>query len=171
MKKKLISVAVLLIFIILLVVFLCKSPGDEELIAQLFGISETEYIIVSVENELDPLEYNGSYTVILDVKEEQMDAFITEIKNVFSIVKNSGTAQEEEYTLWEDEPGVREMYRTVIRNVFQIKISDKDIIYESSSSVRRKTLINTLKPYTTCSYLVYSDPTDGIYKVYICYLE
>lgn len=80
MRKKLISVGFLCIFVGILSVIICQGPGERDLIRQIFGFDLDEYEVINVDCELDPFIHGGHLWIDVMVREEQMDQFQSEME-------------------------------------------------------------------------------------------
>jgi len=144
---------------IIFIIYLVIKPSTEKRLEQLFGITDAVYEVESVDDTLSNFSFGGGYTVVLLVSEDEMEMFLEEIKD-------SGMYEaDEEARKYESRP---------VKNSFNIALSKDDILYVGMSGVRRKVKpldFLHLRPRTCGRRMLYSEPEDGIYRVYLDYTE
>ena len=142
-----------LIIVIMILCFNGCGKSDNGLIKQLFGIDVSDYQLINSDNTLSNLKYGGALAIKLNVKKDQMDKFISEIKEVqFNLV------------------GDKTNYDNPVKNTTGMEINDNMIIYERLGSVKR-TILLAAKPKTVMSMVIYSECIDGVYEVTMDYSE
>ena len=149
MKK----VFVVLMVLIIMGLSACGKESRKEMIETFFGINEDDYEVILVENTLKDDEYDGAYYVELGVKKDQMEKFITEIK-------------EAGFFLAEDTYA----YRNVIKNRSDIEYNENVIVYTRLGSVKRK-VNDPSEPMTVESFVIFEETDSEKYVVYMSYLE
>ena len=75
--------------LIVLCLYIFRPVDERKLTKQLFGIDEDEYQVISRDNRLRKDKYDGSYNIILNVKDNQMESFLSEIKGAGFLLLNS----------------------------------------------------------------------------------
>ena len=161
MKKKSIFMGLLIVLLVMLLWCMYLSyfiKSDKMLIKHLFGVSKTDYEIINVDNTLSNYNYMGDYKVKIRVKEEDMESFIKEI-------------EKKVYILDIDKYNI-EMYSDIFNDIKGREFKASDVIYEKFSSVRRIIIkFYESRPKTVYTYVMYSEAVDGIYEIYLAYLE
>ena len=157
MKKKLsiiIPVAILLIALSGIICVKVMNSDDERMITKLFGLTETKYEIVSVSNTLQTFKYDGHYTVVVRVSEEDMDTFISEVERKFKKM---------------DEK-TKFYFDTYIRNSFGVEVNEEHVFYIYMGPVMRPAIALT-QPKTAGGGILFGKPVDGVYEIGISYSE
>ena len=163
MKKKIIFLFILIIVVVGLVYACCCSGSvdDKTWIQEIFGIKESKYEIIKVENQLDDHEYGGGYKAVINVEEEQMPEFISEVEAGFYRVEDRQDDNELQDTI------------PVVKRSVGIEVTENHTVYKRISGVKRqlKWGINGSSPKTVNSMVVYAKPVEGVYEVYMSYAE
>ena len=156
MKKYLIIIGgFVVVGVIALCLYIFRPVDERKLTKQLFGIDEDEYTVISRDNELSKEEYGGGYNLILKVKENQMESFLSEIKGAGFYISDS-----EE----------RLNNRVYIENSIGLELNDKMKVYSYLGSVKRS-ISAELTPKTVGGVVAYSESVNGYYEVYLNYSE
>ena len=127
--------------------------GSEELIEQIFDISEIKYKIIEESNSLSDKEYGGSYSVVIKLEKEDVPSFIAQVEERYYIPENI------------------EEYSNPIWNTYGKELGERDTFYTTTSGVRR-TLEGVESIPKSCGfYIICSEKTTGEYEVKMVYCE
>ena len=130
-----------------------NKGASEELIEQIFDISDIKYKIIEETNALSNKEYGGSYSVVIKLEKEDVSTFIAKM--------------EENYFIPEDIT----VYSNPIKNVYGKELDETDIFYTRMCGVRR-TLEGVESIPMTCEFfIICSEKTTGEYEVKMVYCE
>ena len=155
MKYKIIFISVVLL--IGCCCFGCRKEKNnmtsEEMIDQIFDIKDIEYTIVEEHNKLSNEEYSGYYTVVLNMKQENAEAFIASLNEKYG---NSHNVEED---------------RKLMENLYDMKLSEGDIYYSLSVRVKRNIEGAKIIPRTCVIWIVCSQKITGEYEVTMYYGE
>ena len=154
-KKKILGIVVSILGLVIIIISIkFYAVSDKQLIKQLFEISETDYEIVEVKNELNYFLYTGCYDVTVRVKEEDMESFIKEVEKLCMLPEEGAD------------------YSIVFKNISGREMKRDDVIYVGGGGVRRK-IINPLapKPKGIGIYILHSNVSDGAYEIQMSYNE
>lgn len=147
------KVFTVLMVLIIMGLSACGKESRKEMIETFFGINEDDYEVISVENTLKDDEYDGAYYVELGVEKNQMEKFITEIKEAgFFFVEDSYD------------------YRYVIKNMTDMEYNENVIVYDRLSTVKRK-VNDPSEPINIESFVIYEETDNEKYVVYMSYVE
>ena len=156
MKKYLLIGGIVVVGLIALCLYIFRPVDESKLTKQLFGIVEDEYKVISRDNQLSKNEYGGSYNLILKVKEDQMEVFLSEIQGAG-------------YGLQDIEESLK--YDSIfIKNTTGLELNDKMKVYMYMGAVKRSIFYASV-PKTVIGDIVYSQCVDGYYEVNLCYVE
>ena len=152
-KKYIIIGGIVVVGLIALCLYIFRPVDDRKLTKQLFGINEDLYKVISRDNQLSKHYYGGSYGIILNIKDNQMEFFLSEIQG-------AGYSLED----------IEESDSIFVRNTTGLELNDKMKVYMYCGSVKRTTS-DEFTPKTALGDVVYSDYVNGYYKVYLYYCE
>ncbi len=156
MKKKYIIRGIVVVGLIALCFYIFSPLDGRKLTKQVFGIDENEYKVISRDNKLKKHKYDGSYKIILQVKDNQMDTFLSEIQSASYCLRDINESYEG--------------YSTYIKSTIGLELNDKMQLYIYGGSTKRS-IFYARKPRTVEGIVVYSQCVDGYYEVYLYYWE
>ena len=130
-----------------------NKGASEELIEQIFDISDIKYKIIEESNTLSDKEYGGSYSVVIKLEKEDVPSFIAQV--------------EERYYIPEDI----EEYSNPIWNTYGKELGERDTFYTRTSGVRRNLEGVESIPKSCGFYIICSEKTTGEYEVKMVYSE
>lgn len=165
MKKiKICMIGIIIIVSIFVVVQknLNKKDNDKKLVKQIFGIDLNDYQVMEINNSLYPNKYDGKYAVKLKVKEEQIDVFISKIKEAgfYQLIKDGSEEEKEIY--YSQEP--------IVKNLSGKDIEDVNLVFSYMGDVKRHISLSN-PPKTVMGDIVCSKYEDGDYEVNMQYYE
>lgn len=151
MKKKYIVFIALGVILVGLVVSVCIN-NLHKIDERIFGIDAGSYEVVEEKNTLHPFSYNGSYSIIINVNEDELETFLSELDNRFCSEKEMESNS----------------YSEVLERKYDIQIDENWLVYIYMGTPKWKA-ISLLEPKTQVYYVAVSPLEDGVYKVYLYY--
>lgn len=159
MKKRKIKIRYI-IFALLVVSLIYNSRWVRA--KKFFGINIMKYKVVQIDNTLSHFKYDGDYTVVLEFKENRLDAFCKTVE------KNFGAGMTR--TELEKESGFANI--TYAENVTGMKLEDDAVICVRTVDKKRVILNPFLGiPKSAGVCIVYKPIEDGRYRAWLSYAD
>ena len=154
-KKLIIGIIVVFGLIGIFTINILSPLTEKGWTKKLFGIDESDYELITRDNQLSRFEYSGEYTMKIIVHKDQMDSFISDIKSV-------------DFYLEEDH---NDAITTFVKNTTGVAMDSNCKLYWRMGAVRRNILFESMEPKTVESIVLCSECVDGDYEVYLVYVE
>ena len=151
MKKKWIVFLISGVILACLVVAICIN-NSYRIDERIFGVDTGLYEVVEEKNSLRPFTYNGSYSIIINVKEDELEKFLSELDNRFFLEKELET----------------DSCSVVLERKYEIQIDERWQVYVYMGTPKWKAISFT-KPKTQEYYVAVAPLDDGVHKVYLHY--
>lgn len=131
------------------------NRNPEILVERFFEISESEYEVAEVHNELKEV-YGGSYRVVLNVKKEDMPQFIEELEKCMGEPIDKASY---------------ELYSVLGKKIKGEELKAEDVLYEKVSPLLRECDNSFWMPNNASLCAMYSGGDAEVYKITLCYSE